>query len=564
MPYQVLTRKWRPQVFEEIVGQERITRTLINAISLGRINHAYLFAGPHGTGKTTTARILAKALNCEKGPTPTPCNQCSNCLEITRGESFDVIEIDGASNRGIDEIRELRERVGTTPMKGRFKVYIIDEVHMLTHYAFNALLKTLEEPPAHVVFIFATTNAQKMPSTIISRCQQFNFEKIRLFHIVTRLEQIIQEEKVNATPESLNCIARASESSMRDAEKILDQLISYTNGDIKEADVIQVSGMIESEYLAALTSNLYQREPASNIKILHELMEQGKNPQWIIKGWISWLRDLIMIPLGETDFLSFSFNYKKLLEAQSTYFTTDELIDFMSYFYEAEEKIRFSFMPQVHLEVLMIKLCSQDSETEKLQTKNPEIVALYKKIVALEKKITSLNISGDYEKITGEKTDNSGMVKEAVALSDEKVDVGSVDAGDVGNDECIPAKDKVTISAGEITEEELDELQKWNMVITEVKQKKRTLGSFLEKMKVVLVERDSIVLGSEVDFLKEILEKEENKKLICEELKKFFPGKFSLQFKQIAPKKDREERSNSLRTIISEAIDVFGGEIINR
>ncbi|HDH41198.1 MAG TPA: DNA polymerase III subunit gamma/tau, partial [Candidatus Altiarchaeales archaeon] len=298
MNYQVLTQKWRPKVFQEIVGQEHVTRTLINAISLGRIAHAYLFAGPHGTGKTSTARILAKALNCEKGPTPLPCNKCSNCIEISRGESLDVLEIDGASNRGIDEIRELRERIGFSPIKARYKIYIIDEVHMLTHPAFNALLKTLEEPPHYVIFIFATTDPDKLPLTIISRCQRFDFRRIGTSDILRRLTQIVKEEKIDVTPQALELIARASENSMRDAEKILDQLTSYTLEKINEKDVSQALGMVEDEFLARLTENLYHRDVLSNIKIIHQLIEKGKNPRWIVKGWLNWLRDLAMIKIG--------------------------------------------------------------------------------------------------------------------------------------------------------------------------------------------------------------------------------------------------------------------------
>jgi len=547
--YQVLTRKWRPQVFQEIVGQDHIIRTLTNAISLGRINHAYLFAGPHGTGKTSTARILAKALNCDKGPTPLPCNRCSNCLEITRGESLDVLEIDGASNRGIDEVRELRERIGTSPMKGRFKVYIIDEVHMLTHPAFNALLKTLEEPPSHAIFIFATTDPEKVPPTIISRCQRFDFRKIRFSDIVMRLEQIVKNENISATPQALQCIAIASENSMRDAEKILDQLISYTQGEITEKDVIEALGMVEAEYLANFTDNLYHHKPLSNIKLLHKLLKEGKDPQWIVKGWLNWLRDITMLKLGEGDFLTFSSSYKDLLKKQSSYFTLGELTDLMENISSIERKIRFSSTPNIHLEVLMIKLCSLDSEVEKIKGKNPQLATLYERIVALEQKLTE-GLSIEFPK----------EVKEKGPSLEEKVEA-SISEERKPDEENEPS---LSIPKIELTSKEGDELKKWKEVIKEVKQKKRTLGSFLEKMKVLSVEENSIVLGSEVNFLKEVIEKRENKKLICEELKKFFSKNFSLKFKQITPIKTKKKESVSLREIVAKAIEIFEGEVISK
>ena len=217
MSYIVFARKWRPQNFDEIIGQEHIATTLKNAIELNRVAHAYLFSGPRGTGKTSTARILAKALNCASGPTPTPCNNCTPCKEITSGISLDCIEIDGASNRGIDEVRALRENVKFAPSGGKFKIYIIDEVHMLTSEAFNALLKTLEEPPAHIKFIFATTRPYKLLPTILSRCQRFDFKRIPLELITSKLKKITAEEKINATEEALFYIAKAAGGSMRDA-----------------------------------------------------------------------------------------------------------------------------------------------------------------------------------------------------------------------------------------------------------------------------------------------------------------------------------------------------------
>ncbi|MBM2838973.1 MAG: dnaX [Deltaproteobacteria bacterium] len=229
MSYLVLARKWRPQVFEDVVGQEHVTRTLQNAIKTGRVAHAYLFTGARGVGKTSAARILAKALNCINGPTPVPCNTCEACREIAGGSSMDVFEIDGASNTGVDDIRELRENIKFPPIKCRYRIYIIDEVHMLSTNAFNALLKTLEEPPPHVIFVFATTDPQKIPVTILSRCQEFDFKRIPALLIQERLKGIAESEKIKITDRGLHIIAREADGGMRDAQSILDQVISFAS-----------------------------------------------------------------------------------------------------------------------------------------------------------------------------------------------------------------------------------------------------------------------------------------------------------------------------------------------
>src|SRR5512147_734901 len=244
MSYQVLARKWRPQVFDDVVGQGHITRTLQNAITSGRLSHAFLFSGPRGVGKTTTARILAKALNCAEGPTPTPCGKCDSCIETAAGTSVDVIEIDGASNRGIEHIRELRETVRYAPVGGKYKVYVIDEVHMLTNEAFNALLKTLEEPPPHVLFIFATTEPQKIPATIHSRCQRYGFKRIALAEIVLKLKEIAGKEGIVVSDMGLGMIARAAEGSMRDSHSLLDQAVSYSGMEIGDEDLQATLGAV--------------------------------------------------------------------------------------------------------------------------------------------------------------------------------------------------------------------------------------------------------------------------------------------------------------------------------
>ncbi len=295
MSYQVLARKWRPQVFEDVAGQGHITRTLQNAITSGRLAHAFLFSGPRGVGKTTTARILAKALNCVQGPTPTPCGVCSSCLETTAGTSVDVIEIDGASNRGIEHIRELREAVKYAPVGGKHKVYVIDEVHMLTNEAFNALLKTLEEPPPRVIFIFATTEPQKIPATIHSRCQRYGFKRVALHDMIERLRTIATAEGISITDPGLAMLARAAEGSMRDSQSLLDQAVSYSGLQIVDADLQAILGSVSQELLLHIADDLLARNTANLLKLVDTLVEQGQDIRQVLTGIIEHLRNLLVV-----------------------------------------------------------------------------------------------------------------------------------------------------------------------------------------------------------------------------------------------------------------------------
>ncbi len=275
--YQASYRLFRPQQFMDVVGQEHITKTLQNALLQQKVSHAYLFSGPRGTGKTTAAKIFAKAINCENGPALEPCNHCSNCTSITSGQSPDVLEIDAASNNGVDEIREIRDKVKFTPSHAKYKVYIIDEVHMLSTGAFNALLKTLEEPPSHAIFILATTEPHKIPLTIISRCQRFDYKRIQQTDIVYRLQQVVDAEQIKIDKESLFAIARAADGGMRDALSLLDQVVSFSHEDISIDDVLTVTGAVSERTLTTLVDSLCQQKTTEVLQSFHELMNAGKD-----------------------------------------------------------------------------------------------------------------------------------------------------------------------------------------------------------------------------------------------------------------------------------------------
>lgn len=293
--YLVLARKWRPGLFDDVVGQTHVTRTLKNAIALGKVGHAYLFSGSRGVGKTTTARILAKALNCEKGPVPEPCNECSSCRAIAAGSSVDVFEIDGASNTGVENVQELREGVAYLPSEGRHKVYIIDEVHMLSNHAFNALLKTIEEPPTHAVFIFATTEPHKIPQTIRSRCQCFDFRRIPLKEIQRHLAKILEGEGVGFDDEALFAVSREAEGSLRDAQSLLDQVLAYSGGKVKTSDVFDALGLMDRAVLFDLAGAVVEKDGKQALNIVEKIYDFGYDLKKVSASLLELIRDLTVV-----------------------------------------------------------------------------------------------------------------------------------------------------------------------------------------------------------------------------------------------------------------------------
>jgi DNA polymerase III subunit gamma/tau len=358
MSYTVFALKWRPKDFDEIIGQDHVVKTLKNAIEKNRLAHAYLFAGPRGVGKTSTARILAKALNCKEGPTPSPCLKCSSCNEISSGRSMDVMEIDGASNRGIDEIRVLRENVKFAPVGGKYKIYIIDEVHMLTQEAFNALLKTLEEPPEFVKFIFATTSPHKVIPTILSRCQRFDFRRVPALEISAQLERIVASEKAKVDKEVLFAIAKSSDGSLRDAESVLDQLISFSKEKVSLKDVISVLGLVEQETLFEMTEKIIRKDAKGALTLLNAVVENGKEINVFLGSLIEHFRNLMIAKASGGDALLIDLPQEicERLLKQSEAFTLEEILGAFNLLVNAQEMSKRLDSARIPLEVNLIKL----------------------------------------------------------------------------------------------------------------------------------------------------------------------------------------------------------------
>ncbi|MDQ3115029.1 MAG: DNA polymerase III subunit gamma/tau, partial [Verrucomicrobiota bacterium] len=356
MSYQVFARKYRPQTFEDLVGQDHVTRTLQNAVEQNRLAHAYLFVGPRGIGKTSTARILAKALNCINGPTTTPCGVCDNCKEIAAGNSLDVLEIDGASNNGVEQVRELRDNVRYAPAKAKYKIYIIDEVHMLTSQAFNALLKTLEEPPEHVKFIFATTEPQKVLPTILSRCQRFDLHRIPANLIAQHLQFIAGKEKITLEPAAAHAIARGADGGLRDAESMLDQLVAFCGEKIAEADVLNVFGFTSEQTIAGFTEKILRGQTSEALAVLDEQGAAGKEMMKLMGDLIAHLRDLLVFKVRPDALADEAApEIQSSLGEEAALVETDRLLELIEQFAGAEGRMKWAPNKKLHFEVAVIR-----------------------------------------------------------------------------------------------------------------------------------------------------------------------------------------------------------------
>ena len=537
MSYEVFARKYRPQTFDDLVGQSHVSQTLKNAVAQNRLAHAYLFVGPRGIGKTSTARILAKALNCVNGPTVTPCGVCDNCREIAAGNSLDVIEIDGASNNSVEDVRELRDNVRYAPANGRYKIYLIDEVHMLSSAAFNALLKTLEEPPPHVKFIFATTEPQKVLPTILSRCQRFDLHRIPANLIAQHLQFIAGKEKFSLEPAAAHAIARGAEGGMRDAESMLDQLVAFCGDPISEADVLKVFGFTSQQTVANFTDKILRSATADAVQLLHEQCEAGKDMMRLITDLIGYLRDLLVFKV-KPDALSedVDLELQKSLAAQAELIETDRLLELIDQFADAESRMKWAPNKKLHFEVALIKAIQSLSQ------------------VTLNEVIENLNALRDGKTETPRVAEGSARVSRA--------------ASGVSPD--MPNKSASRDASAVQTDATVEPTKIWEQVCAKIPAK-GFLRTLVDSLTVLGAEGRNFFLGYPPDekstietlatttnrrqletLLKEISGRDWTAKLSAKE---GLPGKSSSE----QPSRKAEEFKDD--PLIQEALDIFKGEI---
>jgi DNA polymerase III subunit gamma/tau len=589
MSYLVLARKWRPQVFEEVVGQRPITQTLQNAISQNRVAHAFLFTGARGVGKTSTARILAKALNCEQGPRINPCNQCTSCQEISSGTSMDVIEIDGASNRGIDEIRELRENVRYTPAKSRYKIYIIDEVHMLTREAFNALLKTLEEPPPHIIFVFATTEPHKIPATILSRCQRYDFKRIPMGEILGSLKKIVDEEKVQISQRALLSITQESEGSLRDAQSLLDQVISYGGREIRDEDIVEVLGLIDRKILNDTIEAIADRNAERCVEMIEHIYHYGVDLQHFCRELLQHLRHLILIKVSQhpEGLMELPEEEMEMLRKQADKFEFDQLNHLFNILLKGEEEVAQSTFPRTMLEMTLIRMAT-------LRPVLP-VDDILKKLEGFEKNHCEGELSHSLGPSPPKSAQKGRGKKETPPSGHEETEKGegrgagrerlsadlAAEGGSVPGDER-KESDEPGEGAGHKGLSQRVKEEAWKGLLDFTRARNPIIGSFLALGSLIHVSEDRIEIGFEKDSFhyERIMEKENRSQLesICHE---YLQRKAKLIVSSLdqggvprgkmAIEEERRGRNSSERplmkegegnSLIQEALRLFDGKIV--
>lgn len=578
MTYLALYREWRPRTFGQIIGQEHITRTLKNAVGAGRTGHAYLFCGTRGTGKTTTAKVLAKALNCAGREGPEPCNRCESCKNINGGLSVDVIEIDAASNRGIDEIRDLREKIQFAPTMGRFRVYIIDEVHMLTNEAFNALLKTLEEPPRHAVLILATTEPHKVPLTILSRCQRFDFRRILPADIIKRLREVAAGANLEVEEEALRLIARAAEGGLRDALSILDQSAAFGEMKVTAGDVHNILGTVRIDALNRMAGHLAAGETGPALHLVAELTGEGKDLRLFARELAGYLRALLLEKIAPNSSVGEAWGDPAQMAAMAAGFSKEGLMRAVEIMADAEQNMKWSAMPIIVLELALVRACSGETrwDTDSLRAR----------LAAVEEKLKTLDRPADAE-VRGRTAPGSsarvrGFIQAEVppvsskAVKDAVPEGRAVAAGspfpaaapeDEDKDVLRPQEQDSPIKDDSPQEAEcsLEEIQRsWKNVMDIMRKERLPLYHSYSKAWPLAVNGRRLVVGfpgSEA-LDREIAERADHKKYLEGLLGRVFQGDWQLTFKYSQEKTSPAEKEPIARDAVVEVKRRFGGEEI--
>jgi len=573
MGYQVLARKWRPQTFEEVIGQQHIAQTLTNAIRQKRVAHAYLFSGMRGVGKTTMARILAKALNCQSGSdglTPTPCNTCVSCTEITQGISVDVSEIDGASNTSVEDVRSLRETIKYMPLKDRYKIYIIDEVHMLSTSAFNALLKTLEEPPPHVVFVFATTESNKIPSTILSRCQHFTFARIKRKEMIQRLAMITQTDGITVSERGLSMIAKASEGSLRDALSLLDQASAYAGTKIQEEDLRQILGIMSQDLLMQLTEAILRHDATQVLDLVKVLHDQGYDPKQFFSEMVEQMRNLLVFKLAKNppELIDLPDEELRLLQKLADLAAWEQLQQLFSLFLAAQDEVRGSLFPHFTLEMTLVRASRLD---------------LLQPIEKILRQLSDLK-NGKSAPAGSDRSDPpQKTVQKNPLLPNRKASPPSPSE---------PPTDKLIqeeTSAHDLPMASAEIIRLWDETVHKIKETRPNLGSYLEQGTVINAAVEKLLLGypANAGFLADLISKPDNRKFIDDTMTTVFhkkPPRLEIRpgaatALAIKPKADPSVQqtetlvsegppgpvlpeNSPAHPVIQEVLQIFGGQVI--
>jgi DNA polymerase-3 subunit gamma/tau len=581
-----LYRAWRPQTFQDMVGQQHIIQTLQNSIREQRVSHAYLFNGPRGTGKTSAAKILAKAVNCERGPAEEPCNECDACIGITAGHIMDVIEIDAASNRGIDEIRDIRDKVRYAPSEVRFKVYIIDEVHMLTAEAFNALLKTLEEPPGHVIFILATTEPHKLPATIISRCQRFDFRQVSLEEQTEHLLKICREESIQADADALAYIARLSEGGMRDAISLLEQVSAFAGERITLEAAVDVTGGMAADHFYQLAEAVRDRNVASVMPLVESLMQAGKSADKCMENLIYYFRDLLVMKLAPqggaaTERIVDPERFKAMADA----FTPGRLFAMIDTLNRYQVELKHASQPQTLFEVALMKLCTLGEEqsssggasagSASTGAQSAEVGRLRQQVEALERKLEQALQNGIAAGGNSSSADNAAS-KQAARTNAVRSSFGG--SGGIARSSVKLDPYLATVGSPEFNQIRM----KWNDVLQGVKEAKITVHAWLKDGEPVASADDAILVAFKNTMHRETTEKPANRDIIEKVMHDVLGGSFRIvtvmmkdwqaaaqgasaqktETLELEPEASHALQASSRPEWVEEAVKLFGEDLV--